>query len=281
MKKFALIGSDLSGSYSKIMHNYIYDEQNIDASYENIEVDSKSIKQIIGLVQVKEIDGLNITFPFKGEIMKYCDVINPKAKAARAVNCIKRYKNKIYGFNTDSYGFLMLLKKNRVSIRYENFYVLGSGGSALSVVYSLITLGCSKITVINRPTNSINEIKKHFKNELNYDVEIIKTMKTKMKDNACIINCTPYGTGDLIGKSPIDISVINSSHVLIDLNYNPQKTKFILDGENVGARTINGLDMLIYQGLTSIDIWLNKNISNRIDSRKIKQLLLKKNAKHN
>ena len=156
--------------------------------------------------------------------------------------------------------------------------MLGAGGSSMAVIYSLIMLGCGKIVVVNRSINSLDKVKKHFKKEMNYNIEIQNSMKNSISSNACIINCTPYGTGSLEGKSPIRLSMIDSNHVLIDLNYNPQKTKFIMDGEKAGARAINGLDMLVYQGLTSIDIWMNKNMSSIMNSNKIKQFLLKEYA---
>ena len=279
MKKFGLIGENLNGSYSKIMHQYIYEEYGIKAEYNNYEIQKIKQSSIKKLIKKNNLNGVNITVPYKNKIMKFCDGINNKAEIINAVNCISIYNNKMYGYNTDYYGFLMLLKINNIKIEGTSFYVLGAGGSAHSIIYSLIQAGSSKITVINRTTNKLSKIKKHFKNSMNYDIQINNYNNFSLSDNACIVNCTPLGTGILIDKSPIKKNTIQPKHILIDINYNPLKTKFLIHGEKAGVKSVNGLDMLIYQALTSIDIWLEKNISSNIDFKKIKRLLIKEYVK--
>jgi shikimate dehydrogenase len=281
MKKFGLIGKDLSESFSKIMHTYIYKKYNISSMYLNIEIDNTSFSKVDKIIREKKIIGSNITFPYKNEIIKYCDIVNTKAEVIGAVNCIKVIKNKIYGFNTDYYGFLMTLKSNFVETKKKDIYVIGAGGSAYAIIYSLITLGCKNISVINRSTNRLKRIKRHFQNKLKYKIKTLNSIEKKIKCDSIIINCTSYGTKDLEGISPIDRNVFDSNHVVVDINYMPQKTKFLNDAENAGATAINGLDMLIYQALISIDIWMDKNVSNTIDAYKVKKILINEYAKQN
>ncbi len=279
MKKFGLIGKDLSESFSRVMHTYIYKKYNINSTYSNIEIDNKSFSEVGEIIKEKKINGLNITFPYKNEIIQYCDTVNSKAEVVGAVNCIKVIKNKIYGFNTDYFGFIMTLKSNCIEINNKDIFVIGAGGSAYAVIYSLVTLGCTNISVINRSTNSLKKIEKHFQNKLNYKINTFNSIENIIKRGSIIINCTSYGTKDLKGISPIDRYILDSKHVVIDINYMPKKTKFIIDAENAGATAINGLDMLIYQALISIDIWMDKNISSTIDANKIKNTLIKEYAK--
>ena len=273
MKKFILIGGNLKNSLSQKMHSWIFRDLDIHATYQNHEIHQDDISDLIKKLKTKEIDGINITNPYKYNVLQYVDEKNIRTSIIEASNCLACHDDKIIAYNTDWYGFTMLLKHNNIKPNSTNFYIYGAGGAAKAVTYSLIQSNALNIYFNNRTTRTVYELKKIFRNKLSYKIRIFDNKCQDIPNNACIINCTSVGTGELIHASPISTNQINQSHIVIDVIYNPYKTVLLKDSDKIGARAINGLDMFIYQGLTSLDIWMGNNISDKVDIVKLKKYL--------
>jgi len=269
MKSFLVIGNSLQHSLSPLLHNYIFKNLNINATYEYLELKPEDFKESL---KNQLIDGFNITIPYKTKVMNYLDKINQRAIDINSVNCIKNINGKLIGFNTDWYGFSMLLKKNNISIFGKSFLVLGAGGVAKSIVYVLLREGAKEVYIMNRTKinalNFIKEIKYEYSSKLKFitSEEFKKTQNEKWS----LINCTPVGMYPNMNESPFPKDMIGANNILIDTIYNPIKTKFLDYGKNI---IINGLDMFIFQALASLDIWFESDISNQVDFSELKELL--------
>ena len=205
--------------------------------------------------------GLNITIPFKQKVFDFCSEITPTAKKVKAINTLKLNENKNWsGTNTDIDGFVYPLKK--LNLIKKTAVILGSGGSARSVIQGLIDLKLSKIIIISRNKNSLDELITNFKNEiaikglLNTNTEIDNTLQIA----DLIVNTTPVGmnkttNNDLMPFGQNFWNNINPNTIVYDLIYNPSPTPFLRFCDKKGCMTIDGTQMLIAQGAKSLSFW--------------------------
>ncbi len=246
MRLFGLIGFPLSHSFSAGFFKKKFADENIfDAEYRLFPL--TNISRLPELIeQQPDLQGFNITIPHKVEILPHLTHVSKVAFDAGAVNCVKIEREasgvKLYGFNTDIYGFRKSLLPLLKTYHYSAL-ILGTGGAAKAVSYILLELGIGYIMV----SRSSRE-----KNVLQYSQlteEIIKT-------NLLIINTTPAGMYPELDKHPdIPYQFLSSGHLLYDLIYNPSETKFLKKGKEYGAATKNGLQMLELQAEKSWEIW--------------------------
>jgi len=254
--KFAVLGSNTSTSLSPKLHSIVYDILELNHSYSFIE--SSDIDQDILL----KYNGLNITNPFKKSIINYVDNVDPLAEKIGSVNCIKCSNSKIYGFNTDYYGFNQFIKSNNIELFNKDILVVGAGGASLSICSYLNNIN-KKFKILNRTyTNT-----QHFINKLNISNNSIYDGKLKHYD--IIINCLPNNVNFLkmLERNEIDYQKSTS---IIDINY-LTNINYINDNQNY----YNGIDMLIHQAIKSIEIWIEKDISQIVDYQIIKDRLKK------
>jgi len=241
MKKFGLIGKNLSHSFSKQYFEQKFGKEGItDASYSLFEL--VEIGEFTALVTEHELSGLNVTIPYKEAILPYLDEIDEEAKAIGAVNTIQFTKSGLKGFNTDVIGF-----RNSIKPFLENIHtralILGTGGAAKAVAYVLESLGI-KITYVSRNPKA--------ENELSYaDINSFV-----MKHHLLIVNTTPIGTFPNITEAPeLPYEYLTEQHFLYDLVYNPSETQFLQHAKAAGAIAINGEQMLKIQAEEAWKIW--------------------------
>lgn len=237
MRKFGLIGRNISYSFSQKYFADKFKRESIeDASYEIF--DLNSIEEIEKIFQIKDLTGLNVTIPYKEEILNYLDELDPISKEIGAVNCIKIQNGKKTGFNTDALGFEKSLIPH-LEFHHQNALILGDGGAAKAIKFVL-----NKHLIHFETVTRTGNLK--FKD----------LTKEKVQDHYLIINCTPLGTYPNVEECPpIPYEYLNSQHFLYDLIYNPEKTKFLELGEKSGAKSKNGFEMLVLQAEKSWEIW--------------------------
>lgn len=242
MRKFGLIGKNISYSFSRCYFNNKFESESItNVSYQNFDLDSlKEFKSIFK--DHSEISGLNVTIPYKEIIIEYLDSLSKTAKKIGAVNTIKiTKKGKLKGYNTDYYGFKKSLKP-LLQNQHKKALILGTGGASKAVAYALKKLNIS-YTYVSRSKTSDNLIY----NELDDSI---------IKEYLVIINCSPLGTHPNINDCPnIPYDAITQNHILFDLIYNPEETLFLKQGKLKGCSTSNGLKMLELQAEKSWEIW--------------------------
>lgn len=247
MEKYGLLGYPLGHSFSINYFNQKFKDENIDAVYENYEI--KSIDKLPEILDSNpNIKGFNVTIPYKQKVISYLDTISPEAIAIGAVNVIRveHVNNDVIlkGYNSDVIGFTksiepMLEKYHRKAL------ILGTGGASKAVDYGLRSLGLETIFVsrFQRP------------NTIQYkDItpEIIKEYNV-------IVNCTPCGMFPHTNECPdLPYEYMDNHTLLYDLIYNPDTTLFMQKGEERGASTKNGLEMLLLQAFASWEFWHGK-----------------------
>lgn len=238
MVLYGLIGYPLTHSFSPAYFNDKFEREGIDAIYKAFPL--RTINDLPALIELHpELKGLNVTIPFKEQVIPYLDAIDSAAKEIEAVNCIHITNDRRTGYNTDYTGFLKSMLPLQ-KLRYRQALVLGSGGASKAVQYALQQLDIIP-TVVSRREGDID-----------YDSltdEIVEA-------NKLIVNTTPLGMyPDIDAFPPIPYHAIGRQHLLYDVIYNPELTAFLKKGKQQGASVKNGYEMLILQAEESWRIW--------------------------
>ena len=247
MRRFGLIGKTLKHSFSKTWFTKKFSEEGIqDCSYENYEL--QSVDELPALISAHpDLDGINITIPYKEEVLKFLEHNDDMVKEIGACNCIKIQNGVLSGFNTDASAFQRSLSDNLQS-HHQCALVLGSGGASKAVQFALKKMNIDFLVVTRNK-------KGHFIGYEDLGQEVIE-------GHQVIINTTPLGTYPNVDEDPpIPYEWISPQHLLFDLVYNPPKSKFLQQGEKQGARIINGYQMLAGQAEESWRIWNEREVS--------------------
>lgn len=243
MNKLGLLGKNISYSFSRSYFKKKFEHEHIkNTTYENFDIESITLFPSI-IKNTKNLKGLNVTIPYKQDVMPFLDKINKKAAAIGAVNTIKITKTgKLIGYNTDCYGFKKSIQPY-IKKRHKKALILGTGGASKAIAYTLEDMGISFAYVSRKLSEGI---------QFSYDT----ISETDIKNHQLIINCTPLGTFPNIEDCPdIPYQAINKNHILFDLIYNPEETRFLKQGKKNKATTINGLNMLKLQAEKAWAIW--------------------------
>jgi len=241
-QNYGLIGKNINYSFSKEYFKQKFIDLNLKKSHRYENLDLEELKGFQKLINQNNIKGLNVTIPYKEEVMDFLDEIDENAKKIGAVNTIKVDSNfKLKGYNTDYIGFINSIPKKLLK-NIQTGIVLGSGGASKAIIFALNKMGIESIIV--------SRTKK--KNFISYE-ELDRNMLLKSQ---LVINCTPLGTYPNINESPnIPYKYLNKSHLCYDLIYNPEESQFIKKSKTNNAKTINGLKMLKIQADESWKIW--------------------------
>ncbi len=248
MKTYGLIGYPLTHSFSKSYFLNKFEKEKIEeVKYLNLPISSIKLFPDV-ILTIENLAGLNVTSPYKEIIICYLEDLDPIAEEIGAVNTVKviyeEDKRKLIGYNTDAFGFSESLKP-LLSSTITNALILGTGGAAKAVAYGLKSLGIKYNFVSSQKKLSGTNIL-HY-SDLN---------KSEIEQNLLIVNATPLGLYPKINSKPnIPYEYISDKHLLFDLNYNPEKTLFLKQGEKKGARIKNGYEMLELQAEKAWEIF--------------------------
>ena len=247
MKKFVVIGNPIDHSLSPKLHNYWLKNSGITASYEKAKIDKNNLKDFIIKIKNDEIQGANITVPFKNDIIKYIDDLSDEAKKTQSVNTIFKEKNRIIGHNTDIAGFELAIRHVKYDLEDKKVLILGAGGVVPSIIYALQKYKISKIILSNRTMSRAKEIEKRFKNVY------IKEWGSEIEFDL-IINATSLGLKQN-DQIKIDFDKIGKKKFFFDVIYNPRETNFLKMAKNNNHKAENGLMMFIYQAHQAFTLW--------------------------
>lgn len=247
MDKYGLIGYPLGHSFSQSYFNEKFQNENIDALYENFEI--PSIENFPEIIETNpNLRGLNVTIPYKEKVISYLDVISPEAREIGAVNVIKvERKGKstyLTGYNSDVIGFTRSIEP-LIEKYHKKALILGTGGASKAINYGLKSLGLETVFVsrYRKPGTICYE-----------DI----TPKV-IKEYNVIVNCTPLGMFPHTDECPdLPYEAMNTQTLLYDLIYNPDTTMFMQKGAEHGATVKNGLEMLLLQAFASWEFWHSK-----------------------
>ena len=246
---------------SPFIHNQAFKDNNLNAEYKIFKC--KTTEDISNLVKNEKISGFNVTIPHKNNILQYLDTISDKAKISGAVNAVKYLDNgKLFGDNFDIDGFTESFSKCQ-QIQNGNFIILGCGGSARAVYYSLASNGANKITISARNIKKAEDMHSYFDT---YFPKVTKNItsfgdisKEEKKCNG-LINCTPCTMQGFEDTFNFTIPEnIDKKCFVFDLVYIPQNTKLIENAKYLGLNSKCGLEMLLIQALKSFELWTEKS----------------------
>lgn len=242
MSKFGLVGKNIAYSFSKAHFTAKFEREKLPYSYENFDIENISKFPEI-LKKHQDIIGLNVTIPYKEQIIPYLDGLHKTALEIGAVNTIKFYASgEIKGFNTDYYGFMKSIQP-LLKPHHTHALILGTGGASKAVAYALKKLNIN----FDYVSRSANSEAKFLYSDLTQNI---------IESHTVIINCTPVGTYPNVNVCPdIPYDGVTKAHLLFDLIYNPILTKFLMCGEIQGATICNGANMLEYQAEKAWEVW--------------------------
>ena len=231
--KFGLIGKPIKISLSPAIHSGFSDY-----SYELFELDENNVMDFL---LKKDFDGLNVTIPYKKTVMPYLDVIDEKAKQIGSVNTIVNKDGVLYGYNTDYYGFEKTLERVGFNPENKKCLVLGSGGASLSVKQALVDKGADVIVISRSGEDNYANLSKHF-------------------DASLLVNTTPVGKYPNNDETPLSLEGFEKLEAVIDINYNPLKSRLLIEAEKKNIKTSGGLTMLVWQAKKSSEYFTGKKI---------------------
>ena len=263
-KVVAVIGNPIEHSLSPPMHNAAYKQMGMDYVYVAFKIEKDNLSHLIESAKTMGLVGLNVTIPYKTDIIEYLDEVDDTARRINAVNTI-RFKDGIAkGYNTDGTGAVKSIEKY-TELKNKKVLVLGAGGASKAITFTLLNHGINSLTIANRSRDNAIQLIDNLKKQTGFDqisyVDIEKA-DTILEDVDIIINTTPIGMyPNVDADTPIKTEKINENHVVMDIIYNPLETKLLKNAKDNGATTISGTNMLINQGITAFEIFTDRTPS--------------------
>ncbi|MBP3610016.1 MAG: shikimate dehydrogenase [Lachnospiraceae bacterium] len=242
MKRYGLIGEKLGHSYSKLIH-----EQLADYTYDLIPLSKEEFQPFM---QAHDFAAINVTIPYKQDVIPYLDEISDSAKSIGAVNCIVNKEGRLCGYNTDYSGFLYSLRKNNIQVTGEKVLVLGNGGAAKAIMAALASLHPKELITVK------------YKEEPS--VITYEQAAQLHSDASLIVNTSPVGMYPNVDASPVDLTPYQNLKAVVDIIYNPATTKLLAQAKERGITAVNGMEMLVAQAKYAVELFLDKELS---DSR--------------
>tara|TARA_A100001011_G_scaffold11467_1_gene12558 strand:- start:71 stop:865 length:795 start_codon:yes stop_codon:yes gene_type:complete len=249
MKKFLVIGNPIEHSLSPQLHNYWIKTNNLNAIYGKLETFESDLPELCNSIKKGELDGLNVTVPFKNTIIPYLDILSGNALRTQSVNTVSLNKGNLIGDNTDIDGFELSIKKINYDISDKIVLILGAGGVVPSIICALQRMNASKIVLSNRTKKKADHLKELFK-----EIEIVEWGSLPEFD--MIINATTMGLkkNDKFG---LNFSLHGGNKLFYDVIYTPFSTEFSEAGNSLDNQNENGFNMFLFQAQKAFNIWHN------------------------
>lgn len=262
-KLVGLLGYPLAQSLSPLMHNTAFNEFKLNMLYLPIEVLPENLKTVVSGIKKMNFSGFNVTIPHKVEIIKYIDEIDDYAKAISAVNTVTINNGVMKGYNTDGIGFLRSFEEGTgTKIDGKKVFILGAGGAARAIAFTLAMNKARKIYICNRTYEKSEGLSSDINNTIpgcSYSVTMsLDEMREAINDSNVLINCTSIGMYPNMELSPIDKKLLFKDLIVCDAIYNPNKTMLLREAEEIGCKVLIGLPMFVYQGVEAFELWTGR-----------------------
>jgi shikimate dehydrogenase len=254
---FGIFGHPVEHTFSPAMHNAAFATIKMNACYIPFSVAPADLELAVRAIVPLGIRGLNITIPHKEKIIPFLDDLTDDARMIGAVNTVEVTRGKLIGHNTDGRGFLRSLREEtKFSPKGKTILIIGSGGAARAVGFNLALSGAHTVLLFDLDPLKAAKLGNDIRKNTGARVTVIdqKGLEQYSQDAECIINATPLGLkpGDPL---PIQRHLILKKHLICDLVYNPLWTTLLKSARSIGAETLSGIGMLLYQGVIAFEIW--------------------------
>ena len=276
MRKYLVIGNPIDHSLSPLIHNHWFKKHSlIDNIYEKRKVEKKDLVDIIDQVRDGQIKGVNVTVPYKKEIIPFLDDIIGDAKLTQSVNTLCKVNNQVHGYNTDTKGFKNSLKNNQINYNNKNIFIIGAGGVTSSILEAFLN-SANKIYITNRTKEKTEELKKLGDKSITLQgrkKDIIEVVDWGERPELCdiVINTTSVG---LTKNDNLDLDFENykknKNTLFYDLIYNPSETNFLKEARLRGNKIMNGKMMFLWQAQIAFQMWTG--VDTEVDDEAIELL---------
>jgi shikimate dehydrogenase len=219
------------------------------------------LQDFVSSVNEGAVEGANITIPYKIDVMNHIEQISDEALAIGSVNTLYRKDRTVVGSNTDALGFIASLNEQDVPLNGSKATILGAGGAAKAVAYALIEEGVSGLDIFNRTLVKAEALAKSLDIQASCEITVgsLQAESINLFDTNLLVNCTSIGMiSHSINASPLRPKAMHGDLVVMDLVYNPRRTRLIKDAEQLGCKTIDGTGMLVHQGATALEMWVGE-----------------------
>ncbi len=260
-KIFMLLGDPVEGTLSPAIMNAAFRSLGLGHAYVAVRVPEKLLTDAIAGVRVMGVAGINVTIPHKITVMGLLDKLDESAVAAGAVNTIKDAQGKLVGYNTDGAGALKNLEESVGRIRGKRVMLLGAGGAARAVAFSIAKAG-AELTIANRTVSRTRELAATIEHKLGVNVGSIPMDRAHLgkaiRDKDILINATSVGMQPNVNKTLVTSGMMHRDLVVYDIVYKPLRTRLLQEAERAEARAVEGLGMLVQQAAMAFEIWTGK-----------------------
>jgi shikimate dehydrogenase len=260
-KVFGVIGDPVEHSLSPVMQNAAFAASKLDCTFLAFKVKSTAVGKAMDGMRAFGIQGLNVTMPHKTAVLNFLDEVHQTAGALKAVNTVKNESDKLLGFNTDGTGAMSALRENGVEPKGKKVMLLGAGGAARAIAFVLADQA-DELSILNRTLQPAAELADLIKQTFNSKVVAYAlsplTLKANLADADLLINATSIGMRPNANKTLIIPKWLKPDLAVMDIVYDPIETKLAKNARAAGAKVVSGVEMLIYQGAASFEIWTGR-----------------------
>lgn len=258
-KQLAIIGWPVDHSFSPKMHNFISERMGNNYVYTALPVEPQNVKEAIEGVRALNIAGLNVTAPHKFEVMKHIDEIAPQAQRYGSVNTVVNRNGHLTGYNTDADGFYLSLQRSGITAKDKDILIIGAGGATKPLSVLLSEKNAKSITILNRTREKAQALADYVRGVNGFEI----STEMKLSKYDIVINTTSAGMAPQLDKYPMDmdkLGFIGEGVCVVDMIYNPAETLFLKFARERGAKTLNGLGMLIGQGIVAYELFTDTKL---------------------
>jgi shikimate dehydrogenase len=257
-----VIGNPIEHTLSPTIHNAAFNHLELDFVFLAFRVKAAELENAIRGMRGLGIHGLNVTMPHKSTVIGYLDEVDSTVKFLGSANTILNKDGKLSGFNTDGVGALKALRENGTELSEKKVLLLGAGGAAKAIAFSLAK-EVEELAILNRAAEKAKELAETLgrisDKKVVGDSLFSDTIQKNLRDSDVLINATSVGMYPNVSQSIVPPQWLKPDLTVMDIVYNPVETRLAKDAEAAGAKVISGVEMLIYQGAASFEIWTGRS----------------------
>ena len=257
-----VIGDPIEHTLSPIMHNAAFNALKLDYTFLAFKVKPAELENAVNGMRALNIRGLNVTMPHKSTVLSYLDRTDLSAQIVNSVNTVLNKESKLFGFNTDGVGALKALRENGVELKGRKVLLLGAGGAARAIAYAMAKES-DELAVLNRTVKQAQALAKLLEKTANKKIGTgalsPREIQQNLQDSDILINATSIGMKPKADESLVAPKLLRPDLAVMDIVYSPIETKLAKDAKAAGAKVVSGVEMLIYQGAASFEIWTGKS----------------------
>jgi len=281
-KVCGIFGKPLKHTFSPAMHNAAFEAAGLNYIYVPFEVEENELPAAVKAIKALGLLGVNITIPYKEAVIPYLDEVSVDAGLIGAVNTVVNRQGYLYGENTDGRGFLRAISEELgFNPDGKTVFVLGAGGAARAVAVQLALSGVKKITLANRSKSRAVELAQLIMEKIGTPVQVedwpsdeSPQHRSLLEDVDLVVQATPVGMYPQVSATvPLSFEGLKPGAVVCDLIYNPKQTRFLERAVQAGADTMNGLGMLLYQGVLAFELWTGREAPVQVMKEALRQSL--------